>query len=157
VEPVQTLIDRARETVPSDAELARRLEMPPPNLARVKAGRGHLTDEQLARLCTLLRLSGEESRLWLAQLAIERAQKTSAQSLMAKAFFTWWGLGVVSALMVIPTNDASAAQVRTGGINGLYIVAHRAARRAIRAVAAFFAGGSYHPRPERFGRGTAAL
>jgi plasmid maintenance system antidote protein VapI len=135
---VRTLIDRARELVPTDAALARILNMKPPNLVEAKTGKRHLTAEQIARLCDLLRLSGEEARMWLAQSAIERAQDSSARSLMAKAFFTWWGLGVVCALITTAPNDASAGQARTGGIDGLYIVAHwlrqwaRTVRRLLR-------------------------
>lgn len=149
MEPVRTLLDKAREIVPTDAALARILNMKPPNLVEAKTGKRHLTAEQIARLCDLLRLSGEEARLWLAQSAIERAQEGEAKSLMARAFFRWWGLGVVFALITTAPNDASEGQARTGGIDDLYIVAHRVARAAGRAMAAFLRLGGWWGSSER--------
>lgn len=104
MQTTRSLIDRARELVHSDAELARAIGESPQNLAGIKAGRRKLSDAHVAALCDLLHLPGEEAQLWLAIAATEREPDPDKQSLLRRAFFACWVLGVVA--LMLPTNDA---------------------------------------------------
>jgi hypothetical protein len=149
VKSAKLLIDMAREKVHSDAELARQLSarlgssVERHHVTEWRANRRAFTAEMAAALCDYLELPGEEAREWVALAMIEQAKTPERRTLLERALFACWGLGVVGALSLSPTNDASAKAASTTTESGntsvtdtLHIVAHwllqlaRAARRA---------------------------
>jgi len=132
VKSVQTLIALAREKCHSDADLARRIGTRPPILNGMRHGTRPISPETVAALCDLLELSGEECREWVAVSIIENPKNSDRASMLRRALFACWALGV-AALMT--PNDAKAKNAGyMGRGNNLYIVAHRL-RYALRRTA----------------------
>lgn len=139
---VVDLIPLAREKVHTDRELAARLGVSPVVLAELKSGKRSMSPETTVTLCDVLELSGEETREWVAVAILENPKNKSKLTLLRRALFACWVLGV-GTLFSAP-NDAQAGTESNAGTltnaqrtrsDSLYIVAHAVGRGLGRSVA----------------------
>lgn len=138
MKPVRLLIDMAREKAHgNDALLARAVGMQRQDWHEIAKGKRPLSPEVAATLCDYLGLPGDEAREFVAAAVIENPKNASKRSLLERALFALWLLGVGS-LALGTTTDASAALaahsdrvgVYTYGTYGIYIVVGRRLTRA---------------------------
>lgn len=153
------LIDEARALCQSDADLARRVNLDPADLANIRAGKRTPSPILIGRLCDLLQLPGDDARRWLAVAVIEKAMKEGKPELadvLRRAFFVLWACGV-GLLTATVSTDAKARTVaytpQTSGnatvrltdwrylsvTDPLYIVAHWLRRAVLYFVARYAA------------------
>lgn len=84
---VRALIDTAAEMCGSQAALARHLGVHPHRVCEWKSGVRSITPEQIAELCLLLRLSGDDCRCCVALSIIASAKNTERRDRLREAFF----------------------------------------------------------------------
>lgn len=136
------LIDRVREKLHTDAAIAHLLDLSPQNFQGMKKGRRHMQPYHVAKLCDALQLPGEEARELAARIATEQEADPEKASVMKRALFACWVLGVGTLLQAPPDANGMALSDAKAGTNaqsvrsnGLYIVAHGTWCRGLAAAA----------------------
>jgi DNA-binding transcriptional regulator YdaS (Cro superfamily) len=134
VKQVSTLIAMARAKVHTDRELAALVGVSPTVLAEWKSGVRPISPESVVSLCDVLQLTGEEAREWVALAIIENPKNASKSTMLRRALFACWALGVVAPMLT--PKDAPAMTAEAGKLSidrteryvsvthPLYIVAH---------------------------------
>jgi DNA-binding XRE family transcriptional regulator len=120
---VKLLIDMAREKCQSDADLARRIGVSRQDMHSLRSGDRPVSPELAAALCDVLELPGEEAREWVAIAMIENPKNAAKRSLLERALFACWVLGVGSLctlLLGAPGTAWSAAPATTHTTNALH-------------------------------------
>lgn len=145
---VENLIDECAQMCGGDSKLAQRLGVPRQRVHEWRKAGERLQPEQIALLCDVLQVDGEEARRLLATASTAGA-KPRYQAVMRRAFFVCWALGV--AVFATPTNDARAdvgARIISNVVNSLYIV-RSALRRLLSRARGALSGilHQMHPRP----------
>lgn len=118
---VKTLLDMGRVKCVTDAELGRRAGLSRSQIADMRSGRLTMSPENVAALCDVLELTGEECREWVAVSIIENPKNASCADKLRRALFACWVAGVGT---LMTPNDATATSgAYTARVNSLYIVA----------------------------------
>lgn len=127
VRSVETLLVEAVEKAGSQAELARRIGVKPPEVTEWKKGKRPISPETIGLLCDVLELPGTEAQR-LAALAIVGAEKNAGKrATLRRAFFGLWVLGAsVVTLLTGPVSEAQASD------QNIHCRAWDALRRAVR-------------------------
>jgi len=128
------LLDLAQQKTGSDAELARRLEVPRQIVSEWRHEKRAISPEAVAALCDLLRLSGEEAREWLAIAVCDNPKNANRAEMLKRALFGCWVAGVVA---LCSPNDAQAGQQAYKPATNTLYIAHWLRQAARRALAAF--------------------
>jgi DNA-binding transcriptional regulator YdaS (Cro superfamily) len=135
MQTVQRLFRDAVAKCGTQAELARRLNVTPPNLHGMITGTRPTTPETVAALCDVLELPGDECRQMIAAAIIENPKNERRRGMLRRALFRCGATGGVALLAYL----AAASITYPNGLtlNSLYIVAHllRAIKRRALALA----------------------
>lgn len=119
---VKTVLDMARVQCETDAELGRRIDFTRAQLADMRSGRKAVSPENVALLCDVLELSGDECREWVAVSLIENPKNATCADRLRRALLACWVAGVDA---LLTPNDAPARSADyMDRVDGLYIVAH---------------------------------
>lgn len=113
---VTSLIDEAADLCGSQSALARRLGLPRQQISAWKTGDEPISPENVALLCDVLELSGEETRRLAAIAIVANPKNAKKAEVLRRAFFVSLALGVVGLAQLAYTGETMAATPDRSGL-----------------------------------------
>jgi DNA-binding transcriptional regulator YdaS (Cro superfamily) len=118
---VQSLIDEAAEVCKSRAALARRIGVHASQITCWSTGSEPISPENVALLCDVLQLSGEETRRLAALAIVANPKNLKRAEVLRRAFFVSLAAGAVGlALLTSPVEGMAETQANAQFLATLY-------------------------------------